>query len=103
LTKSRSPILPDLATAQEQGLANFEAYIWNGIFLPKDTPATVVARFNDALGTTLDRAEVQNRLEQIGGNIVGRDRRTPDYLRQFVASEITKWATPIKSAGVSID
>jgi len=103
LTKSRSPILPELATAQEQGLANFEAYIWNGIFLPKGTAPAIVAKFNDALGKTLDKAEVQNRIKQIGGTVVSRERRAPDYLRQFVASEIAKWAAPIKAAGVSID
>ena len=103
LTKSRSPILPDLATAQEQGLTNFEAYIWNGVFLPKGTAPAIVAKFNDALLKTLDKAEVQNRIRQIGGDVVSRERRTPDYLRRFVATEIAKWAVPIKAAGISVD
>jgi tripartite-type tricarboxylate transporter receptor subunit TctC len=103
LTKSRSPILPNLATAQEQGLANFEAYIWNGVFLPKGTAPAIVAKFNDALVKTLDKAEVQNRIRQIGGDVVSRERRAPEYLRQFVTTEIAKWAVPIKAAGISID
>jgi tripartite-type tricarboxylate transporter receptor subunit TctC len=103
LTKTRSPILPELATAQEQGLSNFEAYIWNGIFLPKGASPAIVAKLNDALGKALDKPEVQNRLQQIGGAVVARDRRSPDYLRQFVTSEIAKWAVPIKSAGITID
>ena len=103
LTKTRSPILPDLATAQEQGLSNFEAYIWNGIFLPKGASPAIVAKLNDALGKAMDKPEVQNRLQQIGGEVVARDRRSPDYLRQFVTSEIAKWAVPIKAAGITID
>jgi tripartite-type tricarboxylate transporter receptor subunit TctC len=103
LTKVRSPILPELATAQEQGLSNFEAYIWNGIFLPKNAPAAIVAKLNDAIGKALDKPEVQNRLQQIGGAVVGRDRRSPDYLREFVTGEIAKWAAPIKAAGITID
>jgi tripartite-type tricarboxylate transporter receptor subunit TctC len=103
LTKTRSPILPDLATAQEQGLSNFEAYIWNGIFLPKGTSPAIVKNFNDALGKTLDKPEVQNRLRQIGGDVVARDRRSPDYLHQFVTGEIAKWAAPIKAAGITIN
>lgn len=103
LTKTRSPILPDLATAQEQGLSNFEAYIWNGIFLPKGTSPAIVKKFNDALGKTLDKPEVQNRLRQIGGDVVARDRRSPDYLHQFVTGEIAKWAVPIKAAGITIN
>jgi len=103
LTKARSLTLPELATAQEQGLSNFEAYIWNGIFLPKNAPPAIVAKLNDAIGKALEKPEVQNRLRQIGGEVVGRDRRTPDYLREFVTGEIAKWATPIKAAGITID
>ncbi len=103
LTKARSPTLPELATAQEQGLSNFEAYIWNGIFLPKNAPPAIVAKLNEAIGKALDKPEVQNRLRQIGGEVVGRDRRTPDYLREFVTGEIAKWAAPIKAAGIAID
>jgi len=103
LTKTRLPMLSDLATAQEQGLSNFEAYIWNAIFLPKGAAPAIVAKLNDALGKTLDKPEVQNRLQQIGGEVVARDRRSPDYLRQFVTSEIAKWAVPIKAAAITID
>jgi tripartite-type tricarboxylate transporter receptor subunit TctC len=103
LTKKRSPVLPELATAQEQGLKDFEGYIWNGIFLPKGTPAAIVAKFNDALVKTLDKPEVQERVRQIGGEVVSKDIRTPDYLRSFVPTEIAKWAAPIKAAGLSID
>lgn len=103
LTKARSLTLPELATAQEQGLSNFEAYIWNGIFLPKNAPPAIVAKLNEAIGKALDKPEVQNRLRQIGGEVVDRDRRTPDYLREFVTSEIAKWAAPIKAAGITID
>jgi len=103
LTKKRSPVLPELATAQEQGLKDFEGYIWNGIFLPKGTPAAIVAKFNDALVKTLDKPEVQERIRQIGGEVVSKDIRTPDYLRSFVPTEIAKWAAPIKAAGLSID
>jgi tripartite-type tricarboxylate transporter receptor subunit TctC len=103
LTKSRSSILPNLATAQEQGLSNFEAYIWNGIFLPKGASPAIVAKLNDAIGKALDNPEVQKRLQQIGGEVVTRDRRSPDYLRQFVTSEIAKWAAPIKAANITIN
>src|SRR6185437_15847509 len=49
LTKKRSPILPELSTAQEQGLVNFEASIWNGVFLPKGTSKATVKKLNGAL------------------------------------------------------
>lgn len=103
LTRTRSPILPELPTAQEQGLANFEASIWNGVFLPKGTPNAIVTKLNDALVKTMDSPDVQNRVQQIGGNIAGSEQRTPEYLKKFVESEIIKWAAPIRATGLSID
>jgi hypothetical protein len=44
LTRARSPILPDLASAYEQGLTELEASIWYAFFLPKGTPDAVVAQ-----------------------------------------------------------
>src|SRR5262249_926512 len=46
--RSRTSILPDLGTAHEEGLADFDAYILDGIFLPKDTPPAVARKLPDA-------------------------------------------------------
>src|SRR5215813_1916251 len=46
LSRDRSPILPSLASAHEQGLTNFIASTWNAFFLPKDTPAVIVRQLN---------------------------------------------------------
>jgi tripartite-type tricarboxylate transporter receptor subunit TctC len=102
-SKTRAPILPKLPTANEQGLAGFDAYIWNGAFLPKGVPPPIVDKLHDAIVATLDTPAVRNRIEEIGGSIVSPDRRSPDYLRAFVDSEIKKWAGPIKASGISID
>ncbi len=48
LTKQRSPALPNLPTAAEQGVPNVEAYTWNAIFLPKGTPDAIVKKLHDA-------------------------------------------------------
>ena len=102
-THERSPLLPDLATAQEQGLKGFEAYSWDAIFLPKGTPEPIVRRLNAATLTTLETPIVQQRLREIGATVVSPERRTPEYLSKFVASEIEKWAGPIKASGVSVE
>jgi tripartite-type tricarboxylate transporter receptor subunit TctC len=103
LAKSRSPVLPDLATAQEQGLAGFEAYTWNALFLPRGTPGDIVARLHDAAVETMNTASVKERLEGLGAALVAPERRSPAYLGKFVQSEIEKWAAPIKASGVSAD
>jgi tripartite-type tricarboxylate transporter receptor subunit TctC len=103
LSKSRSLILPGLPTANEQNLAEFDAYIWNGAFLPIGTPVPIVDRLHDAIVTTLNTPAVRKRIEEVGGSVVAPDRRSADYLRAFLDSEIKKWAGPIKASGVSID
>jgi tripartite-type tricarboxylate transporter receptor subunit TctC len=100
LTRERSAMLPDLATAREQGL-DFEVSSWTGLFLPKGTPADIVARLQDAVDTAIDAPSVRERLYQIGVEPVPRGNRSPDFLRRFVEREIAKWAGAIKAAGLA--
>jgi tripartite-type tricarboxylate transporter receptor subunit TctC len=102
-TRGRSPLLPDLATAQEQGLEDFEAYTWNAFFMPKGAPDAIVRRLNAATIEAMSTPIVQQRLKDIGATLVAPARRSPDYLGKFVASEIEKWAGPIKASGASAD
>jgi len=101
LTRERSPILPNLASAREQGLTDFEASIWYALFLPKGTPGPIVARLHDAVVATMETPSVRARLAEIGATVVAPARRSPEYLRKFVASEIAKWAVPIKAANIT--
>jgi tripartite-type tricarboxylate transporter receptor subunit TctC len=101
--KERSPALADLPTAAEQGTQNLEAYTWNAIFLPKGAPADVVKKLNAAAVQAMKSPVVRERLEGLGAKIVSDDRTTPEYLGQFVKSEVEKWAAPIKASGVSVD
>jgi tripartite-type tricarboxylate transporter receptor subunit TctC len=103
LTRERSPILPDLPTAHEQGLAGFEAYTWNAVFLPKGTPSALVTRLNEALVTVMDNPAFRERLHALGLLVVAPERRSPAYLQAFVESEIEKWAAPIKASGAKED
>jgi tripartite-type tricarboxylate transporter receptor subunit TctC len=103
LTRNRSPVLPDLASAHEQGLVDFDSYFWSGLFQPKGTPATIVAKLHDAMVATLDMPSVQERLKDVGVTVVPAGRRSPDYLKTFLDDEITKWAVTIKASGVSLD
>jgi tripartite-type tricarboxylate transporter receptor subunit TctC len=102
LAVNRSASLPKLASAHEQGLAGFDTGIWYALFLPKGTPAVVVRKLNDAAIATLDTVSVRERMTDIGASAVAPERRSPEYLARFVASEIAKWAAPIKAAGISV-
>jgi tripartite-type tricarboxylate transporter receptor subunit TctC len=101
LSLERTPSLPDIPTADEQGLTKFESALWWAIFMPKGTPSAIVQKFNAALVATLNTPAVQERLKATGFDVVAPERRSPEYLHAFVASEIKKWAGPIKDAGLA--
>jgi tripartite-type tricarboxylate transporter receptor subunit TctC len=99
LAPERAPVLPELKTAHEQGLDNAEAYTWNAVFLPKGTPSEIVGRLNAALVKVMNNPAFQQKLDPLGLAVVAPARRSPEYLGRFVASEIDKWAGPIKASG----
>jgi tripartite-type tricarboxylate transporter receptor subunit TctC len=101
LTARRSTLLPNLATAAEQGVADFGIETWNAIFLPKGTPSAIVHRLHDAAVATIESATLQARLPQIGAEPPPPDHRSSDYLRALVAREVTRWAAAVKAAGIT--
>jgi tripartite-type tricarboxylate transporter receptor subunit TctC len=103
LTRERSPSLPALASAHEQGLADFDAPVWYAVFLPKGTPSTIVSKLNAATIAVLNDPAMRERMREIGAEPVAAERRSPEYLQQFVESEVKRWAGPIKASGVTMD
>ena len=103
LGKSRLAALPNLATADGQGITGFEAPNWFGIFLPKGTPDPIIWKLNHAVIETLDAPSVQERLNALAATVVALERRSPESLRGFLSTQIEKWAVPIKAAGILIE
>jgi tripartite-type tricarboxylate transporter receptor subunit TctC len=101
MSKNRAPILPSLASAHEQGLSNFDASSWYGIFAPKATPAPIIQKLHAAIVAALDTPAVQQRMSEVGADVVGPDRRSPDYLQKFVENDIKMWAEIVKAAGIT--
>jgi tripartite-type tricarboxylate transporter receptor subunit TctC len=71
--------------------------------MPKDTPAAIVKKLNDATIEAMNTPALQDRMRELGVTLVAPERRSPGYLQTFVESEIEKWGTPIKAAGISAD
>jgi len=101
LSRERSPVLPDLPTAHEQGLTDFDVYSWNAVFLPRGTPPELVAKLNAALSKVIDQGAVRGKLEDLGLYVVPPSERSPAYLADFVRREIDKWAAPIRASGAT--
>jgi tripartite-type tricarboxylate transporter receptor subunit TctC len=102
LTRERSPALPNLPTALEQGF-DVQAYAWSALFLPRRTSDPIVRTLNKAVVEALHTPAVRTRILELGSAVVSDERATPEYLAGFVKSEIEKWAGPIKASGVTMD
>jgi tripartite-type tricarboxylate transporter receptor subunit TctC len=100
---TRSPALPDLATADEQGTKDLIAYTWNAIFMPKGAPADVVAKLNKAAVDAINTPAVKEKLAGLGAEVATGEQTTPAYLAKLVKDETEKWAVPIKASGVSVE
>lgn len=103
LARERTPLLPDLPTADEQGLKDFDVSAWNAILLPKSATLEMVAKFNAAVSKALHNPALRGRFDAIGLIAAAPDRRSPEYLRKFITTEIEKWAKPVKASGLKVD
>jgi len=102
LTMRRTAVLPDVPTAKEQGYA-VDANNWIGLFFPRGTPDPIIHHLRDATVAAMNTPALRARMETIGTDLVAADRTSSSYLQHYVASEIKKWATPIKESGVTVD
>lgn len=103
LSAARVSSLPAIPTAQEQGLTDFEVANWMAFFLPKNTPAPIAARLHEATMAALANPSLQEKLRVLGAEPVAADRMPLDRLPAFLASEIAKWRTIIKQAGIRLE
>ncbi len=103
MAEKRVAVIPEVATTGEQGLTGVEASVWNAFFFPKGTPEAIVRKLNKAMSETLDDPAIRTRLEELGLEIVPAQRRTPEYLAQFLPTEIERWAKPIREAGITAE
>lgn len=97
----RDPFAPDLPTFAEQGLATYEAYTWNCLIAPAQTPAATIARLNGALNKALAVADMSNRLvEQLGSQPLGPT--TPAQADMFGRRERERWVPFIRSLKLEV-
>lgn len=90
----RSPALPNVPTTLEAGLPAFQVQAWNAIFVPKGTPAAVIAKISKAISVALDDDGVRNQLRELGVVIPSSAERGSAPLERLVKNEIARW-TPI--------
>jgi tripartite-type tricarboxylate transporter receptor subunit TctC len=96
----RNPALPDVPTAKEAGLPEFQATPWWALFAPKGTPQPILDRLTDALDKALDDGNVRRRLAEIGCDVPERARRGQASLAALVKNEMARWTPIIRAANV---
>jgi tripartite-type tricarboxylate transporter receptor subunit TctC len=96
--KGRLGSLPDIPPLSDT-LPGFEAYEWNGVFVPHGTPGAVIQKLNAAANAALKTPDVQARFKQL--NIESRPN-TPDEFKVFVAEQMQKWGKIVKEANIHL-
>lgn len=89
--------VPDMPTAIEAGLADYQYTTWYGMLTPAATPAVIVARMNDDLIAQMRQPEVQQRFAKSGLQVRGTSR---DEFGKYLASEVGRWKKVVKMAGI---
>ena len=94
---ARTPDLPDVPTAAENGVPNFNVRGWNGMGAPGGTPPALIERFNREANAALASPEVRKKLTDLSLDVRGS---TPDQMAKLLQSEIPRWAQVIEQAGI---
>ena len=92
----RLPTLPDLPPVADF-VPGYEAFAWQGVAAPKDTPPDIVAKLNAEINAALADAKIASRLADLGGIPMPM---TPADFGKLIASEIEKWGKVIKFANI---
>jgi tripartite-type tricarboxylate transporter receptor subunit TctC len=96
--KGRLKTLPDIPPASDT-LPGFEAYEWNGVFVPHGTPPAIVDTLNGAINEAIGSPEVKARFEQL--NIQSR-QTTPEEFSAYVRDEMERWGKVVKDANIKL-
>lgn len=98
--KNRMPQLPDLPTAAEAGLANYEATSWFGVVAPAGTPPAIVARLHKDIAATLRSPAMMERFAKSGARLVGN---TPEEFAAQIRAERAQWGEIIRTANIKAE
>jgi tripartite-type tricarboxylate transporter receptor subunit TctC len=95
-TAMRSEVLPDIPTVADF-LPGYEASAWNGVGVPKDTPAEIIDKLNNEINAALADPKIKARIAELGAAVFPS---SPSEFGKFIADETDKWAKVVKFAGI---
>ena len=98
--EKRSPVMPDVPTLAEQGIASVNMTQWYALFAPAKTPKPVVALLNRELNTILSDKANEKKIEDQGAEV---ETSTPEQLKALVQKEVIRWKGVVAAAKITAD
>lgn len=98
-TAKRTPWVPDVPTAIESGLKDFEVTSWNGVFAHAKTPPEIVSRLNREINEVIGNPDVVAQMRELG---LEAGAGTAEALHQRLKDDIAKWAKVIEAAKIEV-
>jgi len=99
-TAKRSAVVPDLPTIAESGVPGYDTSTWYAVVVPAGTPRAMISKLHADMTQALQLPDVRERLMGVGADLVGS---TPDYLAEFIKTELAKWSRLVKFSEARID
>jgi tripartite-type tricarboxylate transporter receptor subunit TctC len=96
--RGRLASLPNIPPVSDT-IPGFEAYEWNGLFVPKGTPADIIKKLNGAVNEALASPEVKDRFADLNVDI---RTTTPEEFRAFVKEQTERWSKVVKEANIKL-
>ena len=96
----RDPLLPELPTLAEAGVAGYESGVWFGLAVPANTPRDVVMKLNTEAIKGTRSPEFVKRMTELGYNIMGT---SPEVMLDMSRAEVQRWGPIVRSSGAKAD
>ena len=98
--KARHPQLQSVPAVAEGGFPDLVVTSWQAAAAPAKTPREVVARLNDAVVRALRSADIRERMNQIGFDVVAS---TPEEFGRYMQEEVERWTRVVQRGGIKPD
>lgn len=96
----RDPLLPELPTVAEAGVAGYESGVWFGLMVPAGTPRDIVAKLNAEAVKGTKSPEYIKRMTELGYNILGT---TPEVMGDMSRAEVLRWGPIVRASGAKAE
>jgi len=96
-TLKRSPLLPDVPTADESGVKGFDAITFSGLLAPSSTPRDVLTKLHEELTKVLRLNSTRESFNRLGAEVLVT---TPEQFSRFIREDLEKWTKLVRTVGI---